>query len=234
MTITSTDRYTRITDEYRDMRERLEGAASKLERLKERRAATLQGSRDAGQHWRKIFKEAGGVAGKDVRDLQAEEHALAAEVEQLDDLIRELTQHVDELKHWTGELRKRHVTSLYLTRRELAATRLTTALDTVFEKPEGQDLLEALSQRADSLSQEVIEDHVFMAGIGFDGHEGARAGFIAMVSRDDRRKITDEAERRKRALIADVVMKRIDALGEGHPRFDDALAAPLSPLACEQ
>lgn len=227
------DRHTRITDEYRDMRTRLEGATGELKSLQEKRATTLQASRDAGQRWRQIFKDAGGIADKDVRKIQTKEHTLAAEVEQLDDLISELTRHVDELRHWTGELRKQHVTSLYLTRREMAATRLTAALEAVFEKPEGKDLLEAISQRADSLNQEVIEDHGFLAGIGFDAHESMKPNFMAVISADDRRKVAGEVEKRTRALIADTVIERMSALDAEAVRFGDDLDCPLPPLGCE-
>lgn len=227
-------RFTRITDDYREAQAQLESAHGELERLKQLRAATQQSSRDAGKNWRQMFKDASGKAGKEVRDLQAEEHSLAAEVEQIDELIDELTPRVDELRHWAGEQRKHHVTSLHLTRREMASTRLNEALNTIFEKPEGQELLEALSQRGDSIHREVIEDHVFMGLIGFDGHEGSAPGFMARISGDDRRKIAEEVEKRKRALFADVVTKRLESLGEEHPRFDDALAAPMPPLACEQ
>lgn len=233
-TPTALDRFTRVTDDYRELQTQLEKAHGELGRLKQLRAATLQSSRDAGQRWRQMFKDAGGKAGKEVRDLQAEEHSLAAEVEQIEELIGELTPRVDELRHWAGEQRKRHVTTLHLTRREMAAGRLAEALGAVFERSEGQELLEALAQRADSLRQEVIEDHMFMGSIGFDGHEASTPGFMGRISGEDRRKIADEVERRKRALVADVVMKRLDALGDDHPGFDDALAAPLPPLACEQ
>lgn len=233
-TTTALDRFARVTDDYRKIQSQLEEAHGEFDRLKQLRAATLQSSRDAGQRWRQMFKDAGGKAGKEVRDVQAEEHSLAAEVEQIDELIGELTPRVDELRHWAGEMRKQHVSSLHLTRREMAATRLDAALNTIFEKPEGQELLEALAQRGDSIHREVIEDHVFMGLIGFDGHEGSAPGFMARISGDDRRKIAEEVEKRKRALFADVVTKRLESLGEEHPRFGDALAVPLPPLACEQ
>ncbi|WP_046080009.1 hypothetical protein [Halomonas sp. HG01] len=233
-TTTALDRFTRLTDDYRKMRDQLSAASEELDRLKQQRAATLQSSRDAGQRWRQLFKEAGGKPDKKVRELQAEEHALAGEVEPLDELIGELTQRVDELRHWAGQMRGQHVASLYRTRREMAAARLATAMDAVFDKPEGQELLEALAQRGDSLQREVLEDSKFLASLGFDGHESKAPGFMGRITGDDRRKIAAEVEKRKRGLVADVVMKQLEGLGDEHPRFDDALAAPLPPLACEQ
>lgn len=231
---TPRDRYARVTDDYRDVRAKLETAAGELERLKDQRAATMQSSRDAGRNWRQIFKDAGGAAGKEVRELQAEERTLAAEVEQLDVLIAELTPHVAELRHWAGQLRKQHIAHLTEARRNAAINRLNAAMADVFEKPEGQELLEALAQRADSAQREVIEDNSFMAGIGFDGHEASRPGFMAKISGDDRRKIADEADKRKRALIADAVLERLAALDDEKTRFEGDLEGPLAPLACER
>ena len=88
-TTTALDRLTRVTDDYREFRAKLETATGELERLKDQRAATMQSSRDAGQQWRQVFKDAGGAAGKEVRELQGEERTLAAEIEQLDVLIDE-------------------------------------------------------------------------------------------------------------------------------------------------
>ncbi|WP_069384043.1 hypothetical protein [Halomonas caseinilytica] len=233
-TTAALNRFTCVTNDYREMRTQLKASSEELDRLKQQRAATLQSSRDAGQRWRQLFKDAGGKPGKKVRELQAEEHTLAGETEKLDELIGELAPRVEELRHWTGQMRGQHVTSLHLTRREMAAARLATAMDAVFDKPEGQELLEALAQRGESLQQEVLEDSKFLASLGFDGHESKIPGFMGRITGDDRRKIAAEVVKRKRGLVADVVMKRLEELGDEHPRFDDALAAPLPPLACEQ
>ncbi|NIC37189.1 hypothetical protein HBJ58_10920 [Halomonas desiderata] len=228
------DRFNRVTNDYREMRNQLESAHGQLARLKQQRAATLQSSREAGERWRQLFRDAGGKAGKEVRELQTEEHSLAAEVEQLDELIAELEPRVAELRHWAQELRAQHVTRLHEARRDMAAQRLAAALDSVFAKPEGQELLAALAQRADSVQREVLEDHVFMGTIGFDGHEAAKPGFMAMISGHDREVIANQVEKRKRALVADVVMQRLQALGTEHPQFDEDLAAPLPLMACER
>lgn len=225
--------FTQVTENYRAMRDKLETAAGELKRLQGQRAATMQSSRDAGRQWRQIFKDAGGAAGKEVRELQAEERTLAAEVEQLDVLINELTPHVAELRHWASQLRQQHIAHLAEARRDTAANRLDAAMAEVFEKPEGQELLEALAQRADSIRSEVVEDHSFMGGIGFDGHESSKPGFMAKISGDDRRKIAAEAEKRKRAMIADAVIERMAALGDEKTRFEGDLEGPLAPLACE-
>lgn len=225
--------FAKVTENYRAMRDKLEKAAVRLERLQEQRAATLQSSRDAGQRWRQLFKDDDGTAGKEVRDLQAEENALAAEVEQLDELIGELKPHVDELRHWAGELRKQHVNALSTARREMASQRLSAALAAVFDRPEGQELLEALAQRADSLHAEVLEDGIFMGKIGFDAHESSVPGFMARITGADRQKIAEETERRKAALVASAVTERM-ARQKGAGAFEDELAGPLPALPCER
>lgn len=230
---TANDRFTRVTDEYRAMREKLEAAAAELRRLKEQRAATLQSSRDAGQRWRQAFKDAAGKPGKEVRTLQAEERTLASEVEQLDELIDELRPHVEELRHWTGELRKQHVKALSAARREAAASRLEAALEAVFSKPEGQELLEALAQRADSLKAEVLEDSLFMGRLGFGGHEPMQHGFMGKITAEDRQLITKEVERRRQALVAEAVMQRMTSRKGDSDAATGELAKPLPPLHCE-
>nr|WP_163503977.1 hypothetical protein [Halomonas socia] len=230
---TTHEHFTKVTENYLATRDKLEKAAARLQRLQEQRAATLQSRRDAGQRWRQLFKEGDGAAGKEVRNLQAEESTLASEVEQLDELIGELKPHVDELRHWAGELRQQHVHALRTTRREVAARRLSDALDAVFNKPEGQELLQALALRATSLNAEVIEDSVFMAGLGFDAHESAMSGFMAKIAAADRAAITREVKRRKKALIADAAGQRLARL-EGSASFEGDLASPIAALLCER
>lgn len=230
---TAHEHFTQVTESYRATRDKLETAAGELERLKDQRAATLQSSRDAGQRWRQLFKEAAGTAGKEVRKLQAEERTLASEVEELDELIGELTPHVEELRHWAGELRKQHVNALSTARRELASQRLAAALDAVFDKPEGQELLEALAQRADSLPAEVLDDAAFMSKCGFDAHESRAPGFLARITGADRQKITEETEKRKAALVAGAVTERM-ARQKDLGNFDVDLATPLPALPCER
>lgn len=227
-------RFTKVTAAYQDARQELDEATSQLQRLRQQRIATMQSSRDAGERWRQAFKDAKGEPSKAVRELKHEELTLRDEAEQLEDMLGELEAHVASLKERADSLRMGHVISLYQARREESEQELADAVEAVFALPQGQQLLTALGRRAASVQREVLEDTRWLGTIGFDGHEPQHPGFLATITHEDRDKIGREVERRRRALIADVVMARLDRLDGLATSFKDDLAAPLPPLACER
>lgn len=222
----------KVLGEYQKTRAELEEAVGQLQRLKKQRAVTQQSSQAAGEKWRQQFKASMGNPSKEVRALQSEEHAMKAEVEQLDELMGELDSRVAQLQQEAAELRQAHLDGLHLARQDAVDSAFERTAATLFRTEEARGFLGATEDKLAGIYHETVTDWSFMAQLGFGAHEIDKPGFVQGLSNQDRGAVEREVTRRKAATIADLVMRYLP--GNGSTAFGGDLYAPLPPLDCEK
>lgn len=217
--------------DYLDLRAPLEGMAKELSRLNKQRHATEATGKEAGEKWRALFKEAMGKADEEVRRLQAEEHAMKGEIEQLGELIAELEPQMETQKVKTAGARAAYLSDLRRANQQYDRDRLKESADKLLATKEAQPFLTALADRLTHCEREALDDRAFMVTSGFDApvNDGWYVS-IAHFPNDCQGDLRRKLKARENEMIADLVRHHLP-----EPGSDDRpeILKPTERLAIE-
>jgi len=218
--------------EYLDYRARLEHLADELARLRKQRLATENTAQRAGKQWREMFKESLGKAGDEVRRLQAEEHAMTGELEQLDELIAELEPQVEAQRVRTAGCRAAYLDKLKQARQQHDCEHLEASAEELLSSESARPFLAALSGRLASSEREFLDESGgLLVSMGYDAPmEAGWYASIAQFPNDDQPRLRKELAIRENQMIAEIVRRH---LPEAEAAERPAILEPIERLGCE-
>lgn len=197
--------YEKAKSDYLERQRAIQAMYEQKARLEKQRAATIRAAKDAGEAWRAQFKESYGQVNSTIQKLKAQEYGALEEVTQLEELIEQLADHIEAEKRPTKQARESYERLFYAEQASASQRQLESAVQDVLATEEGQRLVEALTQKSRTEHNAVLSDNAFMVGLGFDAHDSTKRGFMAMITREDSAAIENEAKKRVREQLADML-----------------------------